>query len=99
MVSDATHIHLLLDRIREDQYHQGALLQDISDRQEEGMAVLETIAKQAREPSPKSAPLALPPGMLTTGFQYLAVLAGVAYLLKGGDLENLAGLVKLFGLP
>lgn len=99
MVSDTTHIHLMLDRIREHQHHQGALLQDISDRQEEGMAVLETIAKQTREPSPKSAPLSLPPGMLTTGFQYLAVLAGLAYLLKGGDLENLAGLVKLFGLP
>jgi hypothetical protein len=97
---DTTHLHLMLDRIREDQYRQGALLQDIVDRQEEWMAVLETIAKQTREPSPKSsAPLTLPPGILTTGFQYLAVLAGVAYLLKGGDLENLAGLVKLFGLP
>lgn len=92
------NIHLMLDRIREHQHHQGSLLQDISDRQEDGMKLLETIAK-TRESPQKSAALALPPGMLTTGFQYLAVLAGVAYLLKGGDLENLAGLVKLFGLP
>jgi hypothetical protein len=100
MVSDAAHIHLMLDRIREQQYQYGALLQDISNRQEDGLKLLEVVAKQTRESSPKSsAPLTLPPGMVTTGFQYLAVLAGLAYLLKGGDLQNLAGLVKLFGLP
>ena len=100
MPMEPVHIHLLLDRIREDQYHQGALLQSISDRQENGLKLLEAVAKQTRESSPKSsAPLTLPPGMVTTGFQYLAVLAGLAYLLKGGDLQNLAGLVKLFGLP
>ena len=40
MPTDTTHIHLLLDRIREQQHHHGAVLLDIAERQEEGLKLL-----------------------------------------------------------
>jgi hypothetical protein len=94
-------IYPLLDRMREEQLQQGALLQDIIEGQEESVRLLRTIGKLLREPSAPSKKLTsiLPQGSLTTGVQYLAAIAGAAYLLKGGDLEKLTGLLKLLGLP
>jgi hypothetical protein len=99
---DTTHLHLLLDRIREEQHHQGTLLQDISERHEEGLRLLRGILKLLRDRASKPTKpwqSFLPQGAMTTGIQYAAALAAMIYLLRGGDLEKLAGLVKLFGLP
>jgi hypothetical protein len=90
---DSTHIHLLLDRIREEQHHQGRLLLDIADQQEEGLRLLRSIFKTLRE---RAAPAKrLPHGSVSTGIQYLMVLAAVVYMVKGGDLDRLGPLVKL----
>jgi hypothetical protein len=94
---DGTHIHLLLDRIREDQHIQGSLLIDVIERQDESLRILRGIGKLLRD-KPSKPKLSLPQGVWTTGLQYLAVLGALVYLLRGGDLEKLAGAVKLLGL-
>lgn len=94
-------IYPLLDRIREDQLRQTGMLIDVIERQDESIRLLRGIGKMLRERAAPSRGWTsfLPQGTFTTGFQYLAVIAGAAYLLKGGDLEKLAGLAKLVGLP
>lgn len=92
-----TSIYPLLDRMREDQLQQTALLQDIADRQDESIRILKGIGKLLRD-KPSKPKLSLPVGVWTTGLQYLAVLGALVYLLKGGDLEKLAGAAKLLGL-
>jgi hypothetical protein len=92
-----TTIYPLLDRIREEQLQQGTLLHDIAERQDESIRLLSNIGELLREPH-SGKRLSLPKGTFTTGMQYLAVIAGAAYLLKGGDLEKLAAVAKVFGL-
>lgn len=94
---ELTHLHLMLDRIREAQHDQGSLLLDIVERQDENLRHLRTIGKLLRD-KPKGKAISLPQGSVTVGIQYLAAMAAVVYLLKGGDLEKVAGLVKLLGL-
>ena len=100
---ELTHVHLLLDRIREDQHHHGAMLQDIADRQEEGLKLLKGIFKLARDrPSAKPSKIAaLLPQLATSTFaQCAASLLLLIYILKGGDIPTaVATLGKLFGLP
>ena len=88
----------LLDRMREEQLRQAGMLQDIAERQEENHRLLRSIGKLLRE-RPSGKRLSLPQGSFMTGLQYLGVMAGAAYLLKGGDLEKLAVVAKWFGLP
>lgn len=103
MRTDTTHIHLqLLLGIRDQQHQELALLQDIAECQGEGIRLLRGIGKllrdQATRPSNRWT-VFLPQGMVSTGLQYAVTLVAVIYLLKGGDLEKLAGIMKLFGLP
>jgi hypothetical protein len=92
-----TTIYPLLDRIREEQLQQGALLQDIAERQEESIRLLRGIGKVLRERTSPSKSMVFPWATAMTGVQYLIVLVGLIYALKGGDLEKLAALVKAFG--
>lgn len=46
---ELTHIHLLLDRMREEQHDQTALLHDIAERQEEHQRVLHYIARAVKQ--------------------------------------------------
>jgi hypothetical protein len=92
-----TTIYPLLDRIREEQLQQGALLQDIAERQEESIRLLRGIGKVLRERAAPSKGIVFPWATAMTGVQYLIVLVGLVYALKGGDLEKLAALVKAFG--
>ncbi len=90
-------IYPLLDRIREDQLRQTGMLIDVIERQDESLRILRGIGKLLRD-KPSKPKLSLPQGVWTTGLQYLAVLGALVYLLRGGDLEKLAGAVKLLGL-
>lgn len=90
-------IYPLLDRIREDQLRQTGMLIDVIERQDESLRILKGIGKLLRD-KPSKPKLSLPAGVWTTGLQYLAVLGALVYLLRGGDLEKLAGVVKLLGL-
>jgi hypothetical protein len=102
MSTDRTHIHLLLDRIREEQYHQGATLQDITERQEEALKLLKGIFRLVRDrsctrPSKIAALLSHATG---TFAQCVASLLLLVYILKGGDIPTaVATLGKLFGMP
>jgi len=88
----------LLDRMREEQLRQTGMLLDIIDRQHESIRLLRGIGKLLRDkPSKPIRTWALPQGALWAGLQYLVVLAAVIYMLKGGDLEKLAALVKVLG--
>jgi hypothetical protein len=49
MSTDRPHIHLLLNRIREEQHHQGVMLLDITERQEEGLKLLKGIFRLLRD--------------------------------------------------
>jgi hypothetical protein len=91
-------IYPLLDRIREDQLRQTGMLIDVTERQDESIRLLRGIGKLLRE-RPSGKRLSLPQGTVSTSMQYLAVAAAVVYLLKGGDLATLSGLLKAFGLP
>lgn len=93
---DTTHLHLMLDRIREDQHIQGSLLIDVIERQDESLRILRGIGKLLRDKPSRS--ISLPPGAVMTGLQYLAVAAALIVMLKGGDLEPVAKFVKVFGL-
>ena len=103
MRTDTTHIHLLLQSIREDQLHQGSLLEDIAERQEEGLRLLRGIFKQLRERAAKPVKkpvLHLPPGAVLTSIHYLTTLWLTIYLLRDGvEVDKLAPLLKAFGLP
>lgn len=96
MPTEQITVQLLLD-IRDHQHRNSAQLLDVIERQDESIRLLRSIGKLLRDKdtTPK---LPLPPGIWTTGLQYLAVAGALVYLLKGGDLEKLAGAAKLFGL-
>jgi len=96
MPTEQITVQLLLD-IRDHQHQEMALLQDIIDRQDENGRLLRGIGKLLRD-KPSRPKLSLPQGVWTTGLQYLAVLGALVYLLRGGDLEKLAGVAKLLGL-
>jgi hypothetical protein len=96
MPTETITVQLLLDA-RDQQQMMLTLLQDIAEQQEENSRILRGIGKLLRDKGAKPQ-LSLPPGLLTTGLQYLAVAGALVYLLKGGDLEKLAGAAKLFGL-
>jgi hypothetical protein len=92
-----TSIYPLLDRMREGQLQQTALLQDIAERQDESIRLLRGIGKMLRERAAPSKGMAFPWATAMTGVQYLIVLVGLIYALKGGDLEKLVALAKAFG--
>ena len=97
---DTTHIHLLLDRIREAQHMQWETLQDIAERQGEALRYLRAIFKAVREKPAKPSPLAglLPKVAPLTLAQYSASALLLLYVLKGGDIPTAVGMLgKLFG--
>jgi hypothetical protein len=97
MSTEQITMQLLLG-IRDHQHQQMAALQDIVDRQDESIRLLRGIGKLLRDkPSKPVRTWALPQGALWAGLQYLAMLAAVIYMLKGGDLGKLAALVKVLG--
>ena len=68
MSTDRTYIHLLLDSIREEQHHQGAMLLDITERQEEALKLLKGIFRLVRDrPSAKPSRIAALLPQLATG--------------------------------
>jgi len=102
MPTDTTHIHLLLDRVREDQHHQGAMLLDITERQGEALRFLRAIFKAVREKPSKPSPLAalLPKAAPSTLAQYGVSALLLLCVLKGGDILTAAQMLgKLFGGP
>jgi len=99
---DTTHIHLLLDRIREAQHMQEAMLLDIAERQEDALRFLQAIFRGVREKPAKPSPLAglLPKVAPLTLAQYGASALLLLYVLKGGDIPVAVGMLgKLFGAP
>jgi len=102
MPTDTTHIHLLLDRIREAQRQQWEALQDIAERQGEALRFLRTIFKAVREKLAKPSPLAalLPKVAPSTLAQYGVSALLLLYVLKGGDILTAAQMLgQLFGGP
>jgi len=98
---DSTHIHLLLDRIREAQHQQWEIMQDIAQRQGEALRFLRAIFKAVRTKPAKPSPLAdlLPKVAPLTLAQY-GVSALLLYVLKGGDILTAVQMLgKLFGGP
>ena len=99
---DSTHIHLLLDRIREAQHQQWEIMQDIAQRQGEALRFLRAIFKAVRTKPAKPSPLAdlLPKVAPLTLAQYGVSALLLLYVLKGGDILTAVQMLgKLFGGP
>src|SRR5262245_2795263 len=100
---DTMHLTFLLDRLREGQIQQGALLDDLARDQQEVLRLLRGLIKRLRDtPSSKpSRPATVLPMLVSGTFaQYAASALLLLYVVRGGDiLTAVAAVSKAFGGP
>lgn len=92
-----THLHWMLDRIREQQHLHTEALRQISERQK---LIIKLLKDRKSSPPQSTAKKKLATTLVkeavSTFAQYAASLLTVAYIIRGGDL--LTALEKVFGL-